>query len=95
MGDVNIEAHGPGLIAEILRVRRERAIAYLQDEFFMAVVEKQRLMYINNILDSPDDALDLRERERLKLKGLEEFIASLRSISANKEIDKKRKFMVF
>ena len=73
----------------------ERAIAFLNDEFFMAVVEKQRLMYINNILDSSDDALDLRERERLKLKGLEEFIASLRSISANKEIDKKRKFMVF
>ncbi len=73
----------------------ERAIAYLQDEFFMAVVEKQRLMYINNILDSPDDALDLRERERLKLKGLEEFIASLKSIAASKEMDKKRKFMVF
>jgi len=61
----------------------------------MAVVEKQRLMYINNILDSPDDALDLRERERLKLKGLEEFIASLKSIAASKEMDKKRKFMVF
>jgi hypothetical protein len=73
----------------------ERAIAFLQDEFFMAVVEKQRLMYINNILDSPDDALDLRERERLKLKGLEEFIASLKSIAASKEMDKKRKFMVF
>jgi hypothetical protein len=73
----------------------ERAIAFLNDEFFMAVVEKQRLMYINNILDSPDDALDLRERERLKLKGLEEFIASLKSIATNKEIDKKRKFMVF
>jgi hypothetical protein len=27
MGDVNIEAYGPGLIAEILRVRRERAMA--------------------------------------------------------------------
>lgn len=73
----------------------ERAIAFLQDEFFMGVVEKQRLMYISNILDSRDEDVDVRERERLKLKGLEEFIASLRSISANKEIDKKRKFMVF
>jgi hypothetical protein len=27
MGDVHIEAHGPGLIAEILRVRREQAMA--------------------------------------------------------------------
>ena len=73
----------------------ERAIALLQDESFMGVVEKQRLMYISNILDSSDEDVDVRERERLKLKGLEEFIASLRSISANKEIDKKRKFMVF
>ena len=69
----------------------ERASAYLQDEFFMGVVEKQRLLYISNILDSLDEDVDLRERERLKLKGLEEFIASLKSISANQEIDKKRK----
>ncbi len=73
----------------------ERAIAFLNDEFFMAVVEKQRLMYINNILDSSDEDVDVRERERLKLKGLEEFIASLKSIAASKEMDKKRKFMVF
>ena len=69
----------------------ERASSYLQDEFFMGVVEKQRLLYISNILDSRDEDVDLRERERLKLKGLEEFIASLKSISANQEIDKKRK----
>jgi len=73
----------------------ERAIAFLNDEFLMAVVEKQRLMYINNILDSSDEDVDVRERERLKLKGLEEFIASLKSIAATKEMDKKRKFMVF
>ena len=73
----------------------ERAIALLQDEFFMGVVEKQRLMYISNILDSSDEDVDVRERERLKLKGLEEFIASLKSIAATKEMDKKRKFMVF
>ena len=69
----------------------EKASAYLQDEFFMGVVEKQRSLYISNILDSRDEDVDLRERERLKLKGLEEFIASLKSISANNEIDKKRK----
>jgi len=68
----------------------ERASAYLQDEFFMGVVEKQRLLYISNILDSRDEDVDVRERERLKLKGLEEFIASLQSISANNEIEKKR-----
>jgi hypothetical protein len=68
----------------------ERAIALLQDEFFMGVVEKQRLMYISNILDSRDEDVDVRERERLKLKGLDEFVASLKSIAMQKEIDKKR-----
>jgi NDP-sugar pyrophosphorylase family protein len=68
----------------------ERAQAYLTDEFFMGVVEKQRLLYISNILDSRDEDIDVRERERLKLKGLEEFIASLKSMSMQKEIDKKR-----
>lgn len=68
----------------------ERAIAFLNDEFFMGVVEKQRLLYISNILDSRDEDVDVRERERLKLKGLDEFVASLKSMSMQKEIDKKR-----
>ena len=59
----------------------------------MAVVEKQRQMYISNILDSRDEDIDLRERERLKLRGLEEFIASLQSIAKQKEIEKKRKWV--
>ena len=68
----------------------ERAKALLNDEFFMAVVNTQRQMYISNILDSRDEDVDVRERERLKLKGLDEFIASLKSISMQSEIDKKR-----
>ncbi len=68
----------------------ERAQAFLTDEFFMGVVEKQRLLYISNILDSRDEDVDVRERERLKLKGLDEFIASLKSIAMQREIDKKR-----
>jgi hypothetical protein len=68
----------------------ERAQAFLNDEFFMGVVEKQRLLYISNILDSRDEDIDVRERERLKLKGLDEFIASLKSMAMQKEIDKKR-----
>jgi hypothetical protein len=71
----------------------ERAKSLLTDEFFMGVVEKQRQMYISNILDSRDEDVDLRERERLKLRGLEEFIASLQSIAKQKEIEKKRKWV--
>ena len=68
----------------------ERAKALLTDEFFIGVVEKQRLLYISNILDSRDEDVDFRERERLKLKGLDEFVASLKSLSMQGEIDKKR-----
>ena len=71
----------------------ERAKSLLTDEFFMGVVNKQRQMYISNILDSRDEDIDLRERERLKLRGLEEFIASLGSIAKQKEIEKKRKWV--
>ena len=71
----------------------ERAQAFLTDEFFMGVVETQRSLYISNILDSRDEDVDVRERERLKLKGLDEFIASLKSMAMQREIDKKRKWV--
>lgn len=67
-----------------------KAHAYLNDEFFMGVVQKQRELYINNILNSSDDDLEIRERSRLKLRGLEEFIASLQSIASDREIKEKR-----
>ena len=71
----------------------ERAQTYLLDEFFMGVAKKQRELYIYNILNSADEDIDLRERERLKLRGLEEFLASLESIAKQRDIDKKRKWV--
>lgn len=68
----------------------ERAQALLTDEFFADVVEKQRLLYINNILNSTDDAVDFRERERLKFRGIEELLASLESLAADKQVAEKR-----
>ena len=68
----------------------ERARTLLKDELFTGVVNKQRQIYISNILAIRDEDVDLRERERLKLKGLEEFIASLESMASQTEIDKKR-----
>lgn len=67
-----------------------RAASLLNDDFFKDVVEKQRQLYINNILNSADDDVELRERSRLKLRGLDEFIASLESIAADREIKEKR-----
>lgn len=67
-----------------------RARTLLNDELFKTVVETQRALYINNILNSAEDAVDERERSLLKLRGLDEFIASLQSIAQSKDIKEKR-----
>lgn len=67
-----------------------RAKNLLNDELFKSVVETQRLLYINHILNSADDAVDERERALLKLRGLDEFIASLQSVAQSKQIKEKR-----
>jgi hypothetical protein len=67
-----------------------RARTLLDDELFKTVVETQRALYINNILNSAEDAVDERERSLLKLRGLDEFIASLQSIAKSKDIREKR-----
>ena len=67
-----------------------RAKTLLNDELFKTVVETQRELYINNILNSAEDAVDERERSLLKLRGLDEFIASLQSIAKSKDIREKR-----
>jgi hypothetical protein len=67
-----------------------RAATLLNDDFFKDVVKKQRELYINNVLNSDEDAVDVRERSLQKLRGLDEFIASLQSMSASAEIKEKR-----
>lgn len=68
----------------------ERAAHLLSDEFFQDVVKKQRELYIRNILNSSEDAVDERERSLLKLRGLDEFIASLESTAKTVDVVKKR-----
>ena len=67
-----------------------RAKTLLDDELFKTVVETQRSLYINHILNSAEDAVDERERSLLKLRGLDEFVASLQSIAKSKDIREKR-----
>lgn len=67
-----------------------RAATLLKDDFFKDVVKKQRELYINNVLNSDEDAVDVRERSLQKLRGLDEFIASLQSMAASAEIKEKR-----
>ena len=68
----------------------ERAQAYLQDEFFLDVVEKQRSLYISNIVNSSAEDVEVREMNYLKLRVLDEFIASIRSIADDKLVERKR-----
>jgi hypothetical protein len=68
----------------------ERARALLKDEFFLDVVKLQQELYIGNILNSSETDVDLRERSLIKHRAIAEFIASLESIAAQTEIDKKR-----
>jgi hypothetical protein len=68
----------------------ERAQAYLQDEFFLDVVEKQRSLYISNIVNSNAEDVEVREMNYLKLRVLDEFIASIRSIADDKLVERKR-----
>ena len=72
----------------------ERAQAYLQDEFFLDVVEKQRLLYINNIVNSSAEDVEGREMNYLKLRVLDEFIASFQTIAYDKLVEKRR-FKIF
>lgn len=68
----------------------ERAATLLRDEFFVDVVKKQQEMYIQTILNSREEDIDLRERALIKHRAIEEFIASIQSIADQKEIEKKR-----
>ena len=68
----------------------ERAQAYLQDEFFLDVVQKQRQLYISNIVNSTAEDVEGREMNYLKLRVLDEFIASIQTIADDKLVERRR-----
>lgn len=70
--------------------KAERAKHFLNDEFFQEVVKAQQELYIYNILNSSEADVDVRERSLIKHRAIAEFVASLESIAAQTEIDKKR-----
>lgn len=72
----------------------ERALRLLEDDFFLDVVKRQQEGYISLILNSLDTDVDLREKALVKYKALEEFVASIQSISDKRLIDRKR-FKIF
>lgn len=71
-----------------------RAQNLLTDEFFTTVVEKQRDLYIRNIINSQPEESGVREDAYIKIRALDEFIATLDSMARQPEIEKKR-FKIF
>lgn len=68
----------------------DRAKVLLQDDLLKSLVDKQRKLYIDTILNSAEDAIDVRERALIKLRAIDEFIASIESVSRDQEVEKKR-----
>lgn len=67
-----------------------RASAYLHDEFFLELVESQRELYKNNIFNSADNDVEARERNFIKLKVLDELMASIQAVADDKQIEDKK-----
>jgi hypothetical protein len=70
--------------------KAERANIYLTDEFFMELVENQKLLYKNNIFNSDENDVEFREKSLIKLRAIEEFEASIQAIADDKQINAKK-----
>ena len=70
--------------------RVERAKTYLTDEFFIELLDAQKNLYKSYVFNSPEHDVEGRERALVKLRAMEDFEASLRSIVQQADIDKKR-----
>jgi hypothetical protein len=70
--------------------KAERAKVLLSDEFLMELVENQKLLYKNNIFNSAEDDVELREKSLIKYRAIEELLASIQAVADDKQIDEKR-----
>ena len=68
----------------------DRAVTLLQDEFFIELLETQKEVYKSYIFGSNEDDVEGREKALVKLRAIEDFEASIRSIAQDGEIEKKR-----
>ena len=72
----------------------DRAKIYLQDDFFLELLEAHKEVYKSYIFGSAEHDVEGRERALVKLRAIEEFEASIQSIADDSEIEKRR-FKVF
>ena len=70
--------------------KADRAKVLLSDEFFMELVENQKLLYKNNIFNSSEDDVELREKSLIKYRAIEELLASIQAIADDKQIKAKK-----
>jgi hypothetical protein len=70
--------------------KADQAQRLLTDDFFKELVENQKLLYKNNIFNSAEDDVELREKSLVKYRAIEEFIASIQAIADEKQIANKR-----
>ena len=68
----------------------DRAKNLLIDEFFSELLKAQKDVYKSFIFGSAEHDVEGRERALVKLRAIEEFEASIRSIADQGEIEKKR-----
>lgn len=70
--------------------KAERATLLLSDEFFIGLVENQKLLYKNNIFNSAEDDVELREKSLIKYRAIEELLSSIQAIADDKQIKQKK-----
>ena len=70
--------------------KAERAKVLLTDDFLMELVENQKLLYKNNIFNSNEDDVDLREKSLIKYRAIEELLASIQAVADDKQIEAKK-----
>ncbi len=68
----------------------DRAKQFLQDDFFLELLQAQKEVYKSYIFGSNEDDVEGREKALVKLRAIEDFEASIRSIAQDDEIEKKR-----
>jgi hypothetical protein len=68
----------------------DRAKTLLMDDFFIELLDAQKEVYKSYIFGSNEDDVEGREKALVKLRAIEDFEASIRSIAQDDEIEKKR-----
>ena len=70
--------------------KAERAKVLLSDDFLMELVENQKLLYKNNIFNSDENDIEIREKSLIKYRAIEELLSSIQAVADDKQIQAKK-----